>query len=65
VRTFAALPFGGDWSHSQNLTLDLDGLATFANFAGLGLVCGIDFVSGFLKKLADKKRGGFENGGAQ
>jgi hypothetical protein len=46
-------------------SLDLDGLAAFADFARLGLVCGIDLVSGFLKKLADKKRGGFENGGAQ
>jgi hypothetical protein len=138
-RTFAAQPFGGGWSHTQNFTLDLafshgnaphflemkrgllvagfigafqayepsqrrcvtafqteglvggmaalllagvvvvvalqggvaknsldlDGLAAFADFARLGLVCGIDLVSGFLKKLADKKRGGFENGGAQ
>lgn len=45
--------------------LDLDGLTAFTDFTGLGLVCGIDLVSGFLKKLADKKRGGFENGGTQ
>lgn len=45
--------------------LDLDGLTAFADFAGLGLVSGIDLVSGFLEKLADKIRGGFENGGAQ
>ena len=46
-------------------SLDLDGLAAFADFTGLGLVGGIDFVGGFLKKLADKIRSGFENGGAQ
>ena len=45
--------------------LDLDGLTAFADFARLGLVCGIDLVSGFLEKLSDKKCGGFENGGAQ
>jgi len=45
--------------------LDLDGLPTFTDFAGLGLVSGVDFVGGFLEELADKIRSGFENGVAQ
>lgn len=44
---------------------DLECLAALADFPGFGLVGGIDLVSGFLDKLADKLRGGFENGGAQ
>lgn len=46
-------------------SLDLDRLTSFADFTGLGLVGGIDLVGGFLEKLADKIRSGFENGGAQ
>lgn len=45
--------------------MDLECLAALADFPGLGLVGGVDLVSGFLEKLADKLRGGFENGGAQ
>jgi hypothetical protein len=43
--------------------LDLDGLTSFANFSGAGLVGGVDFVGGFLEKLADELGGGFEDGG--
>lgn len=45
--------------------LDLELLTSLADFSGLGLIDGIDLVSGFLEELADKVRSRFKNGGAQ
>ena len=45
--------------------LDLDGLASFADFSGAWLVGGVDFIGGFLEKLADELGCGFEDGGTK
>jgi hypothetical protein len=45
--------------------LDLKRLTPLADFSGLGLIGGIDLVSGLLEELADKISSRFKNGGAQ
>lgn len=46
-------------------TLDLQRVATLAEFARLGLIGGIDPVGSLLEEFSNQLGGGFENGGAQ